>query len=166
MSPSWAPSCFPQRKESDQTGTRAPGKTLTILRPPSARRGLSSEARRSFNTEAAFHLRAIRLLVREARAWLVPPVAGSSALQPRTEFVISRCISKGIGKILRLSAGVSSPSLRQELNSCYTKGKAHAPEAEGGRCYKQTWAKGSLWLSHEDVIRGVRAPEYPSRYFL
>lgn len=46
------------------------------------------------------------------------------------------------------------------------KGKPLHQKQERGRCHKQTWAKGSLWFSHEKVIRGVRALEYPSRHFL
>lgn len=45
------------------------------------------------------------------------------------------------------------------------KGKPTRQKQKRGRCYKQTWAKGSLWFSNKKVIRGVRALEYPSRYF-
>lgn len=143
-----------------------PRKILTIMRLPCSRTGVNCEGERSLNTEAVFPIRAICLLVRKHVPGLSPQVAGSSAFHPRAELAISRCISKRIWKILCLSAGISIPSLRQELTAATLKGKPPHQKQRRERCYKQTWAKGSLWFSHEKVIRGVRAQEYPSRYFL
>lgn len=109
--------------------------------------GVNCEGERSFNTEAMFPIRAISLLVQEARAWfLSPQVAGTSAFHLRNEFAISSCISKGIWKILCLSAGISSPSLRLELNSCYIKGKDPAPEAEKRKMLQADLSKRQLMI--------------------
>lgn len=116
-------------------------KILTIRRLSCNRTGANCEGERSLNTEAVFPICAICLLVQEAHACLLP-----SAFHLTIEFTISRCISKGIWKILCLSAGISIPSVRQEPNSCNIKGKAHTSEAEKRKMLQADLSKRQLMI--------------------
>lgn len=133
-------------------------KILTIMRLPCNRTGVNCEGEKSLHIEAVFPIHAISLLVQEAHAWHLPSGGGQFSF-PSEKWICNFQLyfKRNLKDPLLVCRYLNLIHSDRNWTDATLKGKPPPQKQKRGRCYKQTWAKGSLWFSHEKVTRGVRA---------
>lgn len=138
-------------------------KILTIMRLPCNRTGVNCKGKKSLNTEAVFPI--LPLPACAGSTCLAAPLRWQAVQLPiqALNLQFPGVFQKEFARFSACLQVFQSHHSDRNWTAATLKGKPPHQKHERGRCYKQTWAKGSLWFSHEKVIRGVRALEYPGR---